>query len=131
MIRRPPRSTLFPYTTLFRSLRRRVQKEVMIPHGSVFPTEEEDVRQCVIDDSAAGRDELRASGRFEEPWWHVYERTLGYTPERYLALIGSMGAVASPPDRGEVVAELAPILGARPFAVVDLVYVVAAKALPA
>src|SRR3712207_8769178 len=25
MIRRPPRSTLFPYTTLFRSLRRRVQ----------------------------------------------------------------------------------------------------------
>src|SRR5256885_3887443 len=66
MIRRPPRSTLFPYTTLFRSLRRRVQKEVMIPHGSVFPTEDEDVRQCVIDDSAAGRDELRASGRFED-----------------------------------------------------------------
>src|SRR5947209_9801164 len=25
MIRRPPRSTLFPYTTLFRSLRRRAQ----------------------------------------------------------------------------------------------------------
>src|SRR3712207_7740505 len=25
MIRRPPRSTLFPYTTLFRSLRRRLQ----------------------------------------------------------------------------------------------------------
>src|SRR2546430_12472087 len=27
MIRRPPRSTLFPYTTLFRSLRRRVGRE--------------------------------------------------------------------------------------------------------
>src|SRR2546430_11441181 len=27
MIRRPPRSTLFPYTTLFRSLRRRVKKK--------------------------------------------------------------------------------------------------------
>src|SRR5712675_2611915 len=26
MIRRPPRSTLFPYTTLFRSLRRRVRQ---------------------------------------------------------------------------------------------------------
>src|SRR3712207_7074980 len=26
MIRRPPRSTLFPYTTLFRSVRRRVAK---------------------------------------------------------------------------------------------------------
>src|SRR5256885_13124171 len=26
MIRRPPRSTLFPYTTLFRSVRRRVER---------------------------------------------------------------------------------------------------------
>src|SRR3712207_6994359 len=26
MIRRPPRSTLFPYTTLFRSMRRRLQE---------------------------------------------------------------------------------------------------------
>src|SRR5258705_6996727 len=26
MIRRPPRSTLFPYTTLFRSIRRRVRR---------------------------------------------------------------------------------------------------------
>src|SRR3712207_9357437 len=31
MIRRPPRSTLFPYTTLFRSLRHRVAKEGL-PH---------------------------------------------------------------------------------------------------
>src|SRR2546422_4267824 len=30
MIRRPPRSTLFPYTTLFRSLFRR--KTVIVPH---------------------------------------------------------------------------------------------------
>src|SRR2546430_4813566 len=31
MIRRPPRSTLFPYTTLFRSLRRRVKAREMGP----------------------------------------------------------------------------------------------------
>src|SRR5687768_17753744 len=32
MIRRPPRSTLFPYTTLFRSLRReRMPVEVVVP----------------------------------------------------------------------------------------------------
>src|SRR2546422_3319265 len=30
MIRRPPRSTLFPYTTLFRSLRREVMSEVLL-----------------------------------------------------------------------------------------------------
>jgi hypothetical protein len=55
--------------------------------------------------------------------------TLGYTPERYLALIGSMGGVASSPDRCEILAELGPILGTKPFEVVDLVYVVAARAL--
>src|SRR5947209_16787161 len=31
MIRRPPRSTLFPYTTLFRSFRRRAQR--LVPPG--------------------------------------------------------------------------------------------------
>src|SRR5438132_8121624 len=31
MIRRPPRSTLFPYTTLFRSRREREQKEIQRP----------------------------------------------------------------------------------------------------
>src|SRR2546430_8378348 len=31
MIRRPPRSTLFPYTTLFRSLGRRVVRLTLVP----------------------------------------------------------------------------------------------------
>src|SRR5256885_9518547 len=34
MIRRPPRSTLFPYTTLFRSTR--AQCGVLVPHGGKF-----------------------------------------------------------------------------------------------
>src|SRR5436309_10636663 len=33
MIRRPPRSTLFPYTTLFRSLGRQATEHVRIPVG--------------------------------------------------------------------------------------------------
>src|SRR5688572_31646009 len=33
MIRRPPRSTLFPYTTLFRSLEGSWQKQVVLPAG--------------------------------------------------------------------------------------------------
>src|SRR3989441_2685952 len=38
MIRRPPRSTLFPYTTLFRSLRTTFQKiREMIVHGRLAP----------------------------------------------------------------------------------------------
>src|SRR3712207_7504725 len=44
MIRRPPRSTLFPYTTLFRSLRRRVGLVFQFPEAALFaPTVEEDV----------------------------------------------------------------------------------------
>src|SRR3712207_7911221 len=34
MIRRPPRSTLFPYTTLFRSPRSRSQTEPSAPRGA-------------------------------------------------------------------------------------------------
>src|SRR2546430_10995964 len=33
MIRRPPRSTLFPYTTLFRSRRRRDRHRLQVPPG--------------------------------------------------------------------------------------------------
>src|SRR2546430_7358904 len=41
MIRRPPRSTLFPYTTLFRSVRRKNSERVCpgLPAASVFEIE--------------------------------------------------------------------------------------------
>src|SRR2546430_3733786 len=41
MIRRPPRSTLFPYTTLFRSQPRNYQTEQPTPHAHDPPTERE------------------------------------------------------------------------------------------
>src|SRR2546422_9643840 len=44
MIRRPPRSTLFPYTTLFRSVR------TLAP-----PAELQGVKALVVDDSATNR----------------------------------------------------------------------------
>src|SRR2546430_9895527 len=54
MIRRPPRSTLFPYTTLFRSCNRDgFSEEGDVPQSSDLPiinvrpeTEIEDQRQC-------------------------------------------------------------------------------------
>src|SRR2546422_9343412 len=36
MIRRPPRSTLFPYTTLFRSLKRRIEDRTAVA-GDLLP----------------------------------------------------------------------------------------------
>src|SRR5437870_8081867 len=35
MLRRPPRSTLFPYTTLFRSRARRLREEIELVHVAV------------------------------------------------------------------------------------------------
>src|SRR3712207_7414189 len=54
MIRRPPRSTLFPYTTLFRSPR------APVPGGAVT------VRRDVGPGERLGRDDLRALFLFED-----------------------------------------------------------------
>src|SRR2546428_7508363 len=40
MIRRPPRSTLFPYTTLFRSLGEQVREELKISEAHATPYRE-------------------------------------------------------------------------------------------
>src|SRR5258708_24488992 len=64
MIRRPPRSTLFPYTTLFRSLRRRRAGHDLLP--AAVPPERV---QSLASDGGVG-DELNAfwrnSGRRSE-----------------------------------------------------------------
>src|SRR3712207_8508247 len=39
MIRRPPRSTLFPYTTLFRSLSRSLPKDSPLFNAEIIPTD--------------------------------------------------------------------------------------------
>src|SRR3712207_6972570 len=61
MIRRPPRSTLFPYTTLFRSIR-----ELMSRYGlgdELVATEsEEDAVRAVREAARAGYDVVVAAG---------------------------------------------------------------------
>src|SRR6266498_6026575 len=60
MIRRPPRSTLFPYTTLFRSHALRVEFDVL-PHRSLLPARSARGLQGVADgldaDHAVAEDE--------------------------------------------------------------------------
>src|SRR2546427_1020188 len=59
MIRRPPRSTLFPYTTLFRSLRdpdRRARRGVPpLARGGRLPTRTDRVRHGRWDGRGLGR----------------------------------------------------------------------------
>src|SRR3989475_12734821 len=64
MIRRPPRSTLFPYTTLFRSgsyrVEQRVGRNVRIEHAQFFPEVEAPSgdRDAVV---VGARDEMLAA----------------------------------------------------------------------
>src|SRR5438552_11133969 len=44
MIRRPPRSTLFPYTTLFRSFDRFAAQEARVPHLAAIQHHETETR---------------------------------------------------------------------------------------
>src|SRR3712207_8093462 len=66
MIRRPPRSTLFPYTTLFRSVRRRLDHVDRAEQPSDAPAGHRvGLRHAVEDDAAVGelRDEHRHRDR--------------------------------------------------------------------
>src|SRR5258707_10093112 len=54
MIRRPPRSTLFPYTTLFRSLSREQQQTLAMGHSMVWISC--GVTGCDIQDDQAEKD---------------------------------------------------------------------------
>src|SRR2546430_17463754 len=61
MIRRPPRSTLFPYTTLFRSVCARLQAELLKVHGG--SRREGEVLEMVIDAGGEGVGRIQGSHR--------------------------------------------------------------------
>src|SRR2546427_5403072 len=66
MIRRPPRSTLFPYTTLFRSLGQRLDGPALVvvdPHDRAVLPEQHDLLPAHPEDLA--RDVLGLVGRQE------------------------------------------------------------------
>src|SRR5258708_14753271 len=68
MIRRPPRSTLFPYTTLFRSLRRAHHARVM--------------QDQHVDDAVAGAGAVVGRGPFEDAHRAIPEQVAGEEVER-------------------------------------------------
>src|SRR5258708_28672320 len=61
MIRRPPRSTLFPYTTLFRSSLR-----ARLPRGGAAASSEEAVQQIVAAAAAAAEELARSEEHTSE-----------------------------------------------------------------
>src|SRR2546426_6849193 len=98
MIRRPPRSTLFPYTTLFRSVRpvilpimwaRRAEPAVTIPRES-----SETFRQLVDDVQDVAIFMLDGAGRVST-WNSGAERIKGYRAEE---IVGQHFSRFYPPE---------------------------------
>src|SRR5256886_16558053 len=83
MIRRPPGSTLFPYTTLFRSLYEYLETNVAAPAGTAVrgPHPEDGVRFEDVSFTYPGAEEAALE--------HV---TLHLTPGASLALVGENGS---------------------------------------
>src|SRR5690348_18220705 len=70
MIRRPPRPTLFPYTTLFRSIHRQVHDDLL------------DLTRIDVDlPRAAGREERELHVFAQEALEHVFHRSEEHTSE--------------------------------------------------
>src|SRR3712207_9467846 len=73
MIRRPPRSTLFPYTTLFRSAQERLGADLIMP-----------LDECVAAD--ASREQTERALERTQAWW---ERSLVARSEEHTSELQS------------------------------------------
>src|SRR3712207_7923729 len=78
MIRRPPRSTLFPYTTLFRSARRLLPQRHLLPPGGAGGVPAALRRQAALRPRRHGQGHL---GRGEELRRVLHPRSEEHTSE--------------------------------------------------
>src|SRR3712207_9120521 len=104
MIRRPPRSTLFPYTTLFRSVTHSRATSV-----EVTVTRDQGVATMRIEDDGQGFDEARLSERAAAG--HVGLRALG----ELLVDAGGSLRLASAPGKGTSLVATVPLATPAPL----------------
>src|SRR3712207_8257883 len=83
MIRRPPRSTLFPYTTLFRSYASRTDGRTLTHSGYLNPNRLYAVRNGDLDDLrlAFGFDDAQAAAAFKPRLCNAGPRSEEHTSE--------------------------------------------------
>src|ERR1035441_7357864 len=101
MIRRPPRSTLFPYTTLFRSLKR----EYIVRDGKSLQATDKGIR--LIEVVHAEVKSPIMTGQWEAYLHRIQRGTAQLSPfvkgiEDYVReVVGKVGQVAVPPRRAD------------------------------
>src|SRR2546422_7208275 len=100
MIRRPPRSTLFPYTTLFRSLGR---QDAAVAGRAVHHRREGRDQVAGVDDDHVGPGVRDVPSLLDEPVTHGAEVGVGHLARER----GLVGAVARRVDREVDAAQLA------------------------
>src|SRR3712207_8595290 len=74
MIRRPPRSTLFPYTTLFRSRRHVARQEEVVQRFRLGPGHPERLRLVRPRQQRGERRRARAADRPQAAGWSAVQR---------------------------------------------------------
>src|SRR2546430_12560329 len=98
MIRRPPRSTLFPYTTLFRSVQEPLHELPPHRHGAAGPHgEHHDRASLELFEELRGAHLLSA----RRAWHHVVPRRDGERPQRvhHAVFVRQLGVVTLVPGR--------------------------------
>src|SRR2546427_12664069 len=116
MIRRPPRSTLFPYTTLFRSERAPVRDVRLLDHAALDEPGARHLQHAVqpLPGSAeieGGRDrqqgqrlgEIMAKAKFERTKPHVNVGTIGHVDHGKTTLTAALTKVAAEKGRAAYV----------------------------
>jgi SAM-dependent methyltransferase len=106
---------LWNFAFLPADLQRELNEKVFAPHAVDAVREPDDHEETLVALTAEGRDELAASGRYQRLDWWFHQERLGYTVDRYVAMLLSFGhlAAAAEAERADIAERVRAVLAER------------------